>query len=85
MKNELKQLLHNSIMESLLYLSDRRTKKYPDTLGYFHRLARETELRCGADSVKEMNKSMQKNESEMIKVKEYMLSLSYFLYQERVK
>ena len=85
MKNELKKLLHNNIMESLLYLSDKRIKKYSDTLGYFNRLQKETEKRCGFDLVTEMSKSLRKNESEMIKVKEYMLSLSYFLYQERAK
>ena len=77
MKNKLKRKLHNTIMESLLHLSDKRTKKC-DTLGYFKKLAKEIRDRC-EPSIEYNNFS----ELENIMVKEYVLSIAYFLHQER--
>ena len=89
MKNELKSKLHNTIMESLLYLSDRRTKKYSDETGYFNRLIQEIYNRTDTSIYNIVYNSLigyhlnNSHKLENIMIKEYVQSIAHFLHQER--
>jgi|TARA_R110002020_G_C16164989_1_gene763657 hypothetical protein len=78
----LKQIINRKLTETLIHLSDKRLKKC-DTIGYYDKLKEEIEPIL--DKAEEILGDNVLCADSTTKLKEYMLSLAYFVYQERVK